>query len=169
MTDGLVVAGHVKVFTNLWDIHQNGGATSYVPGSHRLPLGPEGHLERGLFKRAQSEDGLLDQRLMPNFVEAALPAGSAIAFESVHQHYFPTTTRFPRTFLRVAVTPAHRDGTRPFQTPAGRPADLVTASIDPPRLAVRSPRGGTRRGQPLGGRGREFLERRWLGWTGKGN
>ena len=26
--------------------------------------------------------GLLDQRLMPNFVEAALPAGSAIAFDS---------------------------------------------------------------------------------------
>lgn len=77
---------HVKVFTNLWDVPIGGGATSYVPGTHRLPLGPEGHLERGLFKRAGSEDGLLDQRLMPNLVEAALPAGSAIAFDSAGWH-----------------------------------------------------------------------------------
>jgi hypothetical protein len=77
---------HVKVFTNLWDIPANGGATSYVPGTHRLPLGPEGHLDRGLFKRAGAEDGLLDQRLMPNCIEAALPAGSAIAFDSSGWH-----------------------------------------------------------------------------------
>ena len=88
---------HVKVFTNLWDIPTNGGATSYVPGTHRLPLGPEGHLERGLFARAGDGEGKLDQRLMPNFIEAALPAGSAIAFDSSGWHTsMPNTSSQPR-------------------------------------------------------------------------
>ena len=55
-------------------------------GTHRLPFNPEGTLVRGTFRSASGKGNLpadaLDQRLMPNFVEAALPAGSAIAFDS---------------------------------------------------------------------------------------
>ena len=57
-----------------------------VSGTHRLPFNPEGTLVRGTFRSASGKGNLpadaLDQRLMPNFVEAALPAGSAIAFDS---------------------------------------------------------------------------------------
>ena len=57
-----------------------------MSGTHRLPFSPEGTLVRGTFRSASGKGNLpadaLDQRLMPNFVEAALPAGSAIAFDS---------------------------------------------------------------------------------------
>jgi hypothetical protein len=93
---------HVKIFTNLWDIPVGGGATSFVPGTHVLPWGPEGHLARGLFRRAGATAGseneqLPHQRLMPNYVEAALPAGSAIAFDSSGWHCsMPNTSGRPR-------------------------------------------------------------------------
>ena len=48
-----------------------------------MPCNPEGTLVRGRFRSSgfSHPDDALDQHLMPNFVEAALPAGSGIAFD----------------------------------------------------------------------------------------
>ena len=48
-----------------------------------MPRNPEGTLVRGRFRSSgfSHPDDALDQHLMPNFVEAALPAGSGIAFD----------------------------------------------------------------------------------------
>ena len=61
-----------------------------VPGTHRLPGGPGAVLARGNFRSSgdgggpggKNGGGALEQALMPNYVEAALPAGSGIAFDS---------------------------------------------------------------------------------------
>ena len=66
-----------------------GGALAVPAGTHRLPGRPQTTLERvGLDlypvstrNETHSED-VLAQELMPNCFEAALPAGSAIAFDS---------------------------------------------------------------------------------------
>jgi ectoine hydroxylase-related dioxygenase (phytanoyl-CoA dioxygenase family) len=74
----------VKVFVGLWDLPPNGGATAVVPMTHRIPTGPSQTLARGSFRssgRNTAEDAL-HQTLMPNYVEAALPAGCGIAFDS---------------------------------------------------------------------------------------
>lgn len=72
----------VKIMLGLWDIPVNGGCTAVVPGTHRLPAGPQQTFARGAFRYDFNPNGL-EQRLMANFVEAALPANSAIAFVSV--------------------------------------------------------------------------------------
>eukprot|EP01050_Picozoa_sp_SAG11_P013797 SAG11_NODE_1639_length_4533_cov_5.684484_3_plen_412_part_00 len=101
----------VKVFVGMFDLAPNGGATAVVPGTHRIPGGPSTSLRgrgedagssglgssrkspsrkhRGTFKSSGDGDGdegcgdaRLPQSSMPNYVEAALPAGCGIAFDS---------------------------------------------------------------------------------------
>jgi hypothetical protein len=57
---------------------------SLCTGTHRIPKNPEGTLARGRYRSDGYEhaEDALDQYKMPNLVEAALPAGSAIAFDS---------------------------------------------------------------------------------------
>lgn len=74
----------VKVFVGIFDLPPNGGATAVVPGTHRIPFGPGQLFSRGNFRSSgQSSNGpeALHQTLMPNYVEAALPAGCGIAFD----------------------------------------------------------------------------------------
>ena len=74
----------VKVFVGIFDLPPNGGATAVVPGTHRIPSGPGQVFERGNFRcSGQVNHGpeALHQTRMPNYVEAALPAGCGIAFD----------------------------------------------------------------------------------------
>jgi ectoine hydroxylase-related dioxygenase (phytanoyl-CoA dioxygenase family) len=84
---------HVKLFVWIFDVPRGGGATTVVPGTHRLPGRPQTTLARvGLddypvCKREQERSpDVLPQELMPNCFEAALPAGAAIAFDSSIWH-----------------------------------------------------------------------------------
>ena len=67
-------------------------------GTHRLPGGPQETLERGRFLNdINPVPGDLDQRLMPNLVEAALPAGSALVFcSSIWHTSLPNLSNLPR-------------------------------------------------------------------------
>lgn len=63
----------IKVFYVLDDIPENGGATLFLPGSHRFPLG---------FPLPKVEN----PTDMPNHVKMALPAGSAYFFNGRLYH-----------------------------------------------------------------------------------
>lgn len=84
---------HFKLFVWLWDVPPGGGATTVVPGTHRLPGRPQTMLARvGLDdypvckRERERRTDVLAQELMPNCFEAALPAGCAIAFDSAIWH-----------------------------------------------------------------------------------
>ena len=96
----------VKVFVGVFDLPKNGGATAVVPGTHRIPGGPSTIFVggRGAFKSsgasgadAEQQPTSLAQNLMPNYVEAALPAGYGIAFDSHIWHTsMPNTSGMDR-------------------------------------------------------------------------
>jgi hypothetical protein len=105
----------VKVFIGLFDLPPNGGATAVVPGTHRIPGGASTTLAggRGAFKSsahaldAEPAGGDLTQNLMPNYVEAARPAGCGIAFDShiwhTHKHAKYQWTGLAARLLRLSL------------------------------------------------------------------
>ena len=74
----------VKVFVAIFDIPPSGGATAVVPGSHRLTGQPRDVLARGFGGGATV--GELSHYDMPNLIECAVKAGTAVAFDSSIWH-----------------------------------------------------------------------------------
>jgi ectoine hydroxylase-related dioxygenase (phytanoyl-CoA dioxygenase family) len=70
----------VKMFVNVFDVPENGGPLSVVPGSHRLPFNPWEIFGKS-FKSSLTLDADLDQTDMPNHVKFAAPAGCALIFD----------------------------------------------------------------------------------------
>jgi hypothetical protein len=79
----------------IFDIPRNGGATCFVPGTHRLPTDPR---QTFLAKFGGGATvGELPHSAMPNMIECAVKAGTAVAFDSSTWHTsFPNTSGQPR-------------------------------------------------------------------------
>ena len=89
--------------TVFFDVPENGAPTAVVPGSHRLPEGPEhtfvqafrggGILGDGVatsVNASPGEQALLELKDMPNSLRLPLRAGSAVLFDTATWH-----TAFP--------------------------------------------------------------------------
>ena len=74
----------VKVFVAIFDIPTRGGATAVLPGSHRLTGQPREVLARSFGGGATV--GELSHYDMPNMIECAVKAGTAVAFDSSIWH-----------------------------------------------------------------------------------
>ena len=82
---------YVKTFTNLWAVPFNGGESGLVPGSHRLPEGPEQTLHVR-FRSGRNvgynvyDEKCLPQSAMPNHVRFPVDAGTMVIFDNAIWH-----------------------------------------------------------------------------------
>ena len=82
---------YVKTFTNLWAVPCNGGESGLVPGSHRLPEGPERTLQCR-FRSGRNvgydiyDETCLPQNAMPNNVRFPVEAGTMVIFDNAIWH-----------------------------------------------------------------------------------
>ena len=82
----------IKCFVNFWDVAENGGPTACVPGTHRLPEGPQQTLAKTFNQGGRTAEELaaegvgLAHTLMPNHFKAAMPAGTAMFFNTSIWH-----------------------------------------------------------------------------------
>jgi hypothetical protein len=88
----------VKTFTYLFDVHEDGGCTTLVPGTHRLPGGPRETLrcrfagaanDFGLAAAGAAEQGDVEPvaaRLMPNQLPIVVQAGTVFCFDNSVWH-----------------------------------------------------------------------------------
>jgi hypothetical protein len=90
----LSVCVHDPLRARAWQ-PPRGGATCLVPGTHRLATDPR-QTFRATFGGGATI-GELPHSAMPNMVECAVPAGTAVAFDSSTWHTsFPNTCGTPR-------------------------------------------------------------------------
>lgn len=71
----------VKMFVNIFDVPENGGPLSVVPGSHLLPFNPWEMFGRS-WQSSLTLDAELPQEKMPNHVKFAAKAGTALLFDT---------------------------------------------------------------------------------------
>ena len=82
---------YIKTFTNLWAVPFNGGESGLVPGSHRLPEGPEQTLNVRFRSGRNIGYDIYDEKCppqsaMPNHVRFPVEAGTMVMFDNAIWH-----------------------------------------------------------------------------------
>ena len=134
----------VKTFTYIHSVPEDGGCTTLVPRSHRLPGGPRETLacrfagaahDFGLAAAGAAEQGEvepLDAALMPNQLPLAVPAGVTMMFDvSVWHTALPNLSSVDRSSVIL-----YFDARRPPTAAFGQSVDRLEAfgRLDRPRL-----------------------------------
>ena len=78
-TEGASPAHDIKVFVHVFDVSDDGGCTSVVPRSHKIPQGPDVVFGEETLKS-------MDQRTMPNCLSFACSAGTAVLIDTAIWH-----------------------------------------------------------------------------------